>query len=389
MRILRSAAQFTRLRFATLNTSLSCYFLGKTSMKCILICLDGTWNKSGATAAPSDTNVFRLYQNAIKRKSDSQVAFYSKGVGTKFFEKIRGGLFGYGLYEQIKDGYQHIVDVYQPGDQIIITGFSRGAFSARCLASFVTECGILHQHKKTLFTLGDQRTVDHLWELYKNRRSNTAALSNFCLQNCHLPTDTMVAAVAVWDTVGAMGVPWEILGDSKIAGMGQAHENERLGFLDLKLSPRIARGYHAVALDEQRVPFEPTLWDDPRVATEEILQVWFAGAHSNVGGGFADRRLSDISLDWMIRQLSANHGLSLEPVLPDPEGIWAPVGTTDMDVTTAKVDGNIVDTQRPREVPPNSLLHPSAALRIKGDLPRHAAIPSTATIKHPYKNSRY
>jgi uncharacterized protein (DUF2235 family) len=367
-----------------MTCSLSLDFSGTPTMKRILICLDGTWNSSGATAAPSATNVARLYQNAIKSNTASQVAFYSEGVGTRFFEKIRGGLFGYGLYEQIKDGYHHIMDVYKPGDQIIITGFSRGAFSARCLASFVAECGILKEEKKSLFSFGDQRTVDHLWDLYKNRQSDPAALRNFCSQNCHPPTDTMVGAVAVWDTVGALGVPWEIFGASKIADKAQEHENERLGFLDLKLSTRIARGYHAVALDEQRVPFQPTLWDDPRVATGQILQVWFAGAHSNVGGGFGDRGLSDISLDWMIRQLRKNHGLILEPVLPDPEGIWDPVGITGMDTKAAKLDGNIVDTQKPREVPPNSLLHPSAELRKKGNPPRRAAIPTTAIIRHPY-----
>jgi uncharacterized protein (DUF2235 family) len=353
-------------------------------MKTILICLDGTWNKSGATAAPTSTNVFRLYENAIKHKSPRQIAFYNAGVGTRFFEKIRGGLFGYGLYEQIKDGYQQIMESYQPGDQVIISGFSRGAFSARCLASFVAACGVLYQHRKSLFSLGEQRTVDHLWDLYKNRQSDPAALRNFCSQNCHPPTDTMVGAVAVWDTVGALGVPWEIFGASRIANKAQEHENERLGFLDLKLSPRIARAYHAVALDEQRVPFQPTLWDDPRVATKEILQVWFAGAHSNVGGGFADRGLSDISLDWMIRQLSKNHELDLEPVQPDPEGLWDPVGITEMDTKSAKLDGYIVDTQKPREVPANSLLHPSAELRKKGNPPRQAAIPTTAIIRHPY-----
>lgn len=353
-------------------------------MKRILICLDGTWNESGAAAGKSDTNVFRLFQSAEHFKTPNQVSFYSPGVGTKFLEKIRGGVFGYGLYEQIKEGYLHVAETYQPGDQVIVAGFSRGAFSARSLASFLVECGVLKDPGTSFFSASDQRSVDHLWELYRNRHEDPDALRTYCSKNCHPPTDTLVGAVAVWDTVGALGVPWEMFSGSRLADLAQERENKRLGFLNTRLSPRIARAYHAVALDEQRVPFLPTLWDDPRVATGEIQQVWFAGAHANVGGGFSNRGLSDICLDWMIRQLRKHHGLNLRDAPMNPDAVWEEVGKTDMDQKAAKVDGRLVDTLRPREVPPNSLIHPTAITRQNGDA-RHSPIVPAAKINPPFR----
>lgn len=352
-------------------------------MKRIVICLDGTWNKSGACAADEDTNVYRLYQSAENFRSSRQLAFYDAGVGTQFLERVRGGVFGYGLYDQIKEGYLQIVESYQPGDRVFLVGFSRGAFSARCLASFLMFCGVLKRQSWSFSTAWGERPVDHLWDLYRNRQSDSKALQSYCAENCYRPDDPLVEAVGVWDTVGALGVPWEIFGKSALAGLAQRHETERLGFLDTRLAPGIGRAYHALALDEQRVPFRPTLWDDPRVSTGQIQQVWFAGVHSNVGGGFADRGLSDISLDWMIRNLSRHHGLELSPVQPDPEGLWDPVGMTGMDQSLENLDDGLLNVRSPRVVPANSLLHPTAVLRIKGDA-RHAGIPCTADLRLPY-----
>ncbi|MFM7169037.1 MAG: DUF2235 domain-containing protein, partial [Planctomycetaceae bacterium] len=300
-------------------------------MKKILICLDGTWNEAGSGTAPDDTNVIRLFRSAEHFKSPGQLAFYFQGVGSKTFEKLRGGILGYGLFEQVKDAYLEIVNNYQPGDRIFIAGFSRGAFSARCLASFITRCGILKNQPFDVADLRDKRAIDQLWDLYAQRSSHAKELADYCSAHCHPPASPSVEAVAVWDTVGALGIPWGIFSQNIAVDLLSSVNAGKYSFLESDLSPAIPRAYHALALDEQRVPFEPTLFAGPRVSDGSILQVWFAGAHSNVGGGFADTGLSDIALDWMIRQLTSNHGLLLKAIQLDPAGLWDPVGKTDMD----------------------------------------------------------
>ena len=348
-------------------------------MKRILICLDGTWNAAGDAAAESDTNVVRLFRSAEHFRNPNQKSFYFKGVGTSPFEQIRGGVFGHGLFEQVKDGYLAVVNEYRPGDEVTIAGFSRGAYAARCLASLLAECGILRDHRFDLADFLDRRRIDLLWELYRNRKQAPEALRDFCQRHCHPPAERLVAAVAVWDTVGALGVPWEIFGDDKIAAAFDEHEKKRLHFVDAELSPRIPRGYHAVALDEQRTPFRPSLWSGARVNSDAILQVWFAGVHSNVGGGFPDRGLSDLSLDWMIRLLRKNHGLLLQDIVPDPEGIWDPAGKTGMDKIAGQIQSPALSLLKSRQVPAGSFIHPSVELRLRGDA-KHPPLRTTATF---------
>lgn len=353
-------------------------------MKKLLICLDGTWNEAADNAAPDDTNVIRLFRAAQHFKSPSQLAFYFQGVGSKLFEKLRGGILGHGLFDQVKQAYQEIVNNYTPGDRIFIAGFSRGAFSARCLASFIATCGILQNHTLDVADFLDNRAIEELWELYAQRSEERAKLNNFCAANCFPRKEPIVEAVAVWDTVGALGIPWGIFEQNSAVELLSKVNARKYSFLDPELPSSIPRAYHAVALDEQRVPFEPSLFSGPRVDNGQIQQVWFAGAHSNVGGGFADTGLSDIALDWMIRQLSSNHGLNLQPVKLDPAGLWDPVGQTDMDKKATKVDPKRLHLLRPRIVPANALLHPSADQRLKG-APGHDPIPCKAQFQGPYQ----
>jgi uncharacterized protein (DUF2235 family) len=360
-------------------------------VKRILICLDGTWNADSDTASPHATNVARLHQSALHFLTPNQQTFYLPGVGTRVFEKIRGGVLGYGLFEQIKDAYLEIVNHYSPGDRVIIAGFSRGAFSARCLASFVATCGVLRNHSLDLGDLRDKVAIDHLWELYAQRDPSSPQLQpqlqQFVTNYCHPALPCPVEAVAVWDTVGALGIPWEIF-PQNAAGELLAHINERkYRFLDPRLPRSIPRAYHALALDEQRKPFQPTLFavEGPRLNDGSIQQVWFAGAHSNVGGGFEDTRLSDITLDWMIRQLSRNHRLNLRMQAVGDNAAWAPVGQTDMDQMAEKVEATKTENLQllePRRVPAGALLHPTADLRMRGR-PGQPGIPTRAVFEGP------
>lgn len=308
----------------------------------IVLCLDGTWNKPGQKdlGVETKTNVRKLFE-ALADRPD-QTSEYFPGVGTDPGEKVSGGAFGWGLFDQIKDGYRSLRRDFTPGDRIYIFGFSRGAFSARSLAGMILRCGIVRKNvedvkipglaAELLTTQQDGNlkidATDKAFAMYKHgyEEKNRPDVEQFKREYCH---DAPVRLVGVWDTVGALGIPDEFFIPA-LRKVDRAIDAKLYGFLDTDLSPRVAAAYHAVAIDERRKPFLPTLWTDARGATPRINvagsnveQVWFAGAHSNVGGGYADSGLSDIALKWMIARARSN-GLQLEPAAlaalrPDPK----------------------------------------------------------------------
>jgi uncharacterized protein (DUF2235 family) len=295
----------------------------------LVVCMDGTWNKPGQKdeGVQTETNVLKL--SAALVKLPDQIGGYFRGVGTDRGEKVTGGAFGWGLFDQIKDGYRFLREQFQPDDQIYIFGFSRGAYSARSLAGMILRCGIVKRDANPKFPDlgsdllttqqdGNLRTdvTDRVFALYKRAydKKNRPEVERFKQQYCH---DTGVRLVGVWDTVGALGIPDGVVPFLK--KFDQALDEKLYGFLDTELSPRVEAAYHAVAIDEHRKPFLPTLWTDPGDATprvnvpgSKIEQVWFVGAHSNVGGGYADSGLSDIALKWMIDRATRN-GLQFDP----------------------------------------------------------------------------
>jgi len=305
----------------------------------IILCLDGTWNKPGQKdqGVETKTNVRKLYE-ALDNGPD-QIRGYFSGVGTDPGEKVSGGAFGWGLFDQIKDGYRHLREHFEPGDRIYIFGFSRGAYSARSLAGMILRCGVLRKDVEevkipglvsALVTTQQDRNLkidvtDKAFAMYKHayEEKNRAEVEQFRREYCN---DTPVRLVGVWDTVGALGIPDELFIPA-LRKVDKAIDARLFGFLDTGLSPRVEAAYHAVAIDEHRKPFLPTLWTDasgaaPRVnvAGSNVEQVWFVGAHSNVGGGYADSGLSDIALKWMIDRASVN-GLQfvLAGLRPDPK----------------------------------------------------------------------
>lgn len=295
----------------------------------LVACMDGTWNKPGQKdeGVKTETNVLKLSE-ALSKLPD-QIGGYFRGVGTDRGEKVTGGAFGWGLFDQIKDGYRFLREQFQPGDQIYIFGFSRGAYSARSLAGMVLRCGIIKRDANPQFPdLGSDLlttqqdgnlrmdVTDRVFALYKRAydEEHRAEIERFKQQYCH---DTAVRFVGVWDTVGALGIPDGVIPFLK--KFDKALDEKLYGFLDTDLSARVQAGYHAVAIDERRKPFLPTLWTDPKnsaprvnVAGSGVEQTWFVGAHSNVGGGYADTGLSDIALAWMFDRATRN-GLQFEP----------------------------------------------------------------------------
>jgi len=324
--------------------------------KNIIFCADGTWNGPGEPdsddkTAP-DTNVFKLFLNLDGRddpgttklekeqerslKADDgtvqQVAKYLHGVGDSqnFLVKVLGGTLGAGLITRIVRGYTFVSRNYQPGDKIFLTGFSRGAYTARALAGLISRRGLLDAGK---FDLTDKETAYRLgvavW--FADRKAallgDQGLLSklldtvlDFPIFLMHPPGNdklvpTPIEAVAVWDTVGSLGIPLY---------------NERLvrldvfRFADTTLSTNVRFGRHAIAVDEERADFSPTLWDD----RERVVQVLFPGAHADVGGGYrledSESGLSDGALVWMTGELKAlGVRFSANPTVvphPDPSG---------------------------------------------------------------------
>jgi uncharacterized protein (DUF2235 family) len=265
--------------------------------KRIAFCADGTWDSS-----TSHTNVYKLYK-ALTTTAD-QMPLYDDGVGASAnpIIKIVGGAFGTGLWQKIKDGYTKIAQLYEAGDPLYIFGFSRGAYTARSLAGMIVACGLPTQD----FAAG---MVDTVFNAYRDK-SQRADLPNK-LANCKMviPEITMVG---VWDTVGSLGIPSVVGLDDPIA----------YGFLDTSLHPNIKNAYQALAMDERRAQFPPTLWDGPAAPGQTLEQVWFTGAHSDVGGGEPDdlpgtTALSDITLGWMMDKASAL-GLQFAAEAPMP-----------------------------------------------------------------------
>jgi len=317
-------------------------------MKHILYCADGTWYGPGEAGAPdaSDidgsvsreaalgnaSNVLKLFSNlagsvtaataALPNEQEkelgegaggrAQAAKYMHGVGDSpnLVIKALGGAFGYGVIARIVRGYTYLSRQYVPGDAIHIVGFSRGAYTARALAGMICAVGLLDTTRydpadrfsayvrghgawlraRGVVIGGGGRIARWFTGLV---HSAELFVSRILFRRGDFISNIPVQSVAVWETVGAMGLPLYI----------QGQRRDAFSFVDTRLSPQVAHGFHAMALDERRRDFPVTRWDE----RAGIEQVWFAGSHSDVGGGYpaAECGLSDLALDWMMANLAA------------------------------------------------------------------------------------
>jgi uncharacterized protein (DUF2235 family) len=291
--------------------------------KQIVFCADGTWNGPSDDATTTDidstaqndtairdgdTNVVKLFENlqgletgtqALQNETELmhrdavgalvQAAKYIHGVGDTAnpIMKVLGGVFGAGVVARIIRGYTFISREYEAGDSIHIAGFSRGAYTARALAGMISAVGL---KCKGIVFKGDKKLSSLLNTIVDLAGD---AVARATLRKGDLIPRVPIKSVGVWDTVGSMGVPNYVKGS----------RNDFFSFVDTKLSRAVEFGFHAMALDEQRRDFPVTRWDkDARVE-----QVWFIGAHSDVGGGYPliESGLSNLALDWMTLKLAS------------------------------------------------------------------------------------
>jgi uncharacterized protein (DUF2235 family) len=261
-------------------------------MKRLILCCDGTWNSAdqASNGVPCPTNVVKLGFRVAKHSRDGipQVVYYDQGVGTgNSLDRLSGGALGRGLEENIYEAFRFLVANYQPGDELFLFGFSRGAFTARSIVGMIRKCGILsrtsincYAQATALYRSGDHPNMDVPQQF---RRAHCVCAGE----------DIKVKFIGVWDTVGSLGIP--------LRGL-RSLTRTKYQFHDTELSGVVQHAYHALAIDERRSPFEPTLWQYQPKPNQKIEQVWFSGAHSDVGGGYPVTELSDIALDWMIEK---------------------------------------------------------------------------------------
>lgn len=268
----------------------------------IVICADGTWNRPEEDIEDNfPTNVLRLAR-AIRPSANAlkQHVFYDWGLGS-YHNNISAGTTGKGIHKNILDGYRYIVQNYAVNDKIFLFGFSRGAYTVRALCGLINNCGILKRV--------DARLISKAWKMYKSPTDNNHpdgdAAKTFRNKHCH--RSKKVHFVGAWDTVGALGIPFSLM------GLFEKHDE----FYDTKMGSNVSITRHAVAIDEQREDFEPTIWT-PRTGVD-TKQVWFAGVHTDIGGSYPpDKhtgiRSSDTPLAWMLDE-AKNAGLKIEPHL--------------------------------------------------------------------------
>jgi len=295
-------------------------------MKRIITCSDGTWDKPGNTDQGKivRSNVQKIFQVIAKSDGNiNQLKHYDDGVGAtgSIWKRMINGVTGGGLDANIIDAYKFIVWNYEPGDQIYLFGFSRGAYTARSLAGLIRNCGILKNQDLCL--------IQKAYDFYRDRSDATKpgsiASEAFIAENSY--PNPEIKFIGVWDTVGALGIPLMTF---------QLWNKKKYKFHDLALSSIIKHAYQAMAIDERRKLFDVNLWkrsDNAKAndVQQFVEQRWFAGVHCDIGGGYIEEQLSDLTLRWMIEKarfadLSIDMGMAVTnsdfPVFlsPSPEG---------------------------------------------------------------------
>lgn len=305
-------------------------------MKKLIVCCDGTWqnSESGLFAGTAfswlyrgtpqqPTNVTRIARalQPVDADQRSQIIFYQQGIGSEgnLLQRLLGGAIGAGLSVNIREAYTFIAANWMPGDEIYLLGFSRGAFTARSVGGLISDLGLLTRdgldHLVNIFADWESAGRDHYTSLLAQHNAaftlpanvDTADARSYLaayraeLHRLGWTRTVDITAVAVWDTVGALGIPVNPI----LQRLGLPYHLRWYRFYDVKLSSHMRHAFQALALDEHRSAYRPALWDmDSDNTTTQLRQTWFPGAHSDIGGGHDDADLANISLAWMMSQLS-------------------------------------------------------------------------------------
>lgn len=286
--------------------------------KRLIVTCDGTWLDSdngltnGHKQPPSNVSRMGWAIKDTSRDGIPQIVNYQAGVGTQGgpAARIVGGATGLGIRENMRTAYTYLAANWRAGDEIFIMGFSRGAFTARTVGGMIGAIGLLTRAGLPYFN-----EIFEDWEHRYDKRY-VSQFPHTPFPEKRLPFDdhyvhelerrglttlnVPIKALCCWDTVGSLGiprVPW--LEGLRLQAPGM-HDYE---FYDTRLHPCVENAFQALALDERRAPFSPALWEKRDNTTTNLIQCWFPGVHSNVGGGYDDQELADLTLAWMISKL--------------------------------------------------------------------------------------
>ena len=340
--------------------------------KNIIICCDGTGNKY----CDKNSNVVKLFSTLDLDDPARQVAYYHPGLGTigapnalsrlaKWWTKVIGLAFGYGITRDIGDAYRFLMDNFEPGDRVFLFGFSRGAFTARALGGMLHMFGLLRR--------GNEALIPYATDMLKRPKEKTFRIADGF--KATFSRECKPYFIGVWDTVSSVG--W-------ITDPVHIPYTAR--------NPDLSIGRHAVSIDERRCFFRQNLWG-PAQQGQDLRQVWFAGVHSDVGGGYleAESGLAKITLQWMLRE-AGDSGLRLKTemvtrvlgqaglpdVPPNPaakmhnsllDGAWLLLEIVPRRFYDAACDPPVYKWKLPlaerRRIPNKSLVHESVEQRMK------------------------
>lgn len=284
--------------------------------KNIVICCDGTGNKFIDVPDPnnSNSNVVKLYSTL--RIYNDQVGYYHPGVGTagdpraksriaRWWSQIKGLAFAAGFKDNVFDAYRHLMDTYNDGDRVFLIGFSRGAYTVRALAGLLEGYGLLCR--------GNEGHLPYAWNEYVRQhddRTQNKVVSNHRFKETFSRNGFRLQFVGIWDTVSSVG--WI---------------NTPLRLFSIAQNPTVRIGRHAISIDERRCFYRDNLFEkatdeqlasvaseDEPYPTQDVLQVWFPGVHSDVGGSYSQKSsiLSNGALRWLVEE-AEKAGADIKP----------------------------------------------------------------------------
>ena len=257
-------------------------------MRRLIVCADGTWNKPDQKdrGKRKPSNVVKIARaiHPVAKDGVTQVVFYEEGIGTHWgvADKYVGGGTGLGLSKNVLDCYRFLAQNYAEGDEVYLWGFSRGAYTVRSLAAFIDLIGIMP--KSNVFYLPEGFKIYKIKDAIARKQEAEKFIEK---NNCSPIT---INFLGVWDTVGALGVPLGFINKLLI---------KNYQFHNMSLPLCVTNAFHALAIDEHRKAFKPSLWDSTSSDNQIMEQRWFVGAHTNIGGGYDNDGLANIPLHWM------------------------------------------------------------------------------------------
>ena len=282
----------------------------------IAVLLDGTWSDTN-----THTNIAQIDARLPRSVGGvAQEVCYIEGVGTGPSDRLQGGVLGAGLDDDIREAYGFIgAHHHGDDDRIHLIGYSRGAFAARSLAGMIAKCGIIPERNlpaPAVFARYRDTNAPGLREMQEGEKPARTDEDRLLLAHSRL---VRIHFIGVFDTVGSLGIP---------GGVGRLLNRHRYEFHDTRLSGLVDLACHAVAIDEHRKQFAPTLWTSVPIPMPEhptrVEQRWFVGDHSNVGGGgtmtpAVDNPLSVLTREWIVDK-AVEAGLVVEPPPVPPTG---------------------------------------------------------------------